>query len=78
MMSFLIRDTAAATFYLTTWEEYHTGTLYLGVVSGPVEGVLMLCGIFAFTAVKGMIKPTRARFYANSSRRRRILGSPII
>jgi ethanolaminephosphotransferase len=44
---------AAATFYLTTWEEYHTGTLYLGVVSGPVEGVLMLCGIFAFTAVKG-------------------------
>jgi ethanolaminephosphotransferase len=31
-------------FYLSTWEEYHTGILYLGHFSGPVEGVLMLCG----------------------------------
>lgn len=40
-------------FYLTTWEEYHTGTLYLGLVSGPVEGVLILCFIYGFTALKG-------------------------
>lgn len=40
-------------FYLTTWEEYHTGTLYLGLVSGPVEGVLTLCAVYLFTAVKG-------------------------
>ncbi|KAL7266026.1 Phosphotransferase, partial [Rhizina undulata] len=40
-------------FYLTTWEEYHTGTLYLGIVSGPVEGVLTLCAVFAFTGLKG-------------------------
>ncbi len=40
-------------FYLTTWEEYHTGTLYLGLVSGPVEGVLTLCAVYALTAVKG-------------------------
>ncbi|KAF8242486.1 Choline/ethanolaminephosphotransferase [Wilcoxina mikolae CBS 423.85] len=40
-------------FYLTTWEEYHTGTLYLGLVSGPVEGVLTLCGLYFFTAFKG-------------------------
>lgn len=40
-------------FYLTTWEEYHTGTLYLGRVSGPVEGVLLMCIIYAITAFKG-------------------------
>ncbi|KAH8149105.1 uncharacterized protein LAJ45_06644 [Morchella importuna] len=40
-------------FYLTTWEEYHTGTLYLGIVSGPVEGVLTLCAIYATTAFVG-------------------------
>ncbi|KAL7006172.1 hypothetical protein EMMF5_004293 [Cystobasidiomycetes sp. EMM_F5] len=27
-----------ANFYLTTWEEYHTGVLYLSAFSGPVEG----------------------------------------
>ncbi|KAI8097663.1 uncharacterized protein BX664DRAFT_257783 [Halteromyces radiatus] len=32
-------------FYLSTWEEYHTGILYLGHFSGPVEGVLMLVGV---------------------------------
>ncbi|KAF8470257.1 hypothetical protein BDZ91DRAFT_720239 [Kalaharituber pfeilii] len=40
-------------FYLTTWEEYHTGILYLGLVSGPVEGVLTLCVVYAFTALVG-------------------------
>lgn len=40
-------------FYLTTWEEYHTGTLYLGFVSGPVEGLLTLCVVYAVTAIKG-------------------------
>ncbi|KAA8914677.1 CDP-alcohol phosphatidyltransferase-domain-containing protein [Sphaerosporella brunnea] len=40
-------------FYLTTWEEYHTGTLYLGLVSGPVEGVLTLCAVYFITAIKG-------------------------
>jgi ethanolaminephosphotransferase len=40
-------------FYLTTWEEYHTGTLYLGLVSGPVEGVLTLCLVYFITAFTG-------------------------
>lgn len=40
-------------FYLSTWEEYHTGTLYLSAVSGPVEGVLALIGMFVATAVLG-------------------------
>lgn len=44
---------ALLTFYVQTWDEYHTHTLTLGVISGPVEGVLTLCIVFAFTAVKG-------------------------
>ncbi|CED82236.1 sn-1,2-diacylglycerol ethanolamine-and cholinephosphotranferases [Phaffia rhodozyma] len=40
-------------FYLTTWEEYHTGTLYLSVFSGPVEGILMICVLYCITGVYG-------------------------
>jgi phosphatidylglycerophosphate synthase len=44
---------AISNFYLSTWEEYHTGSLYLSAFSGPVEGILMICVMFAITAVKG-------------------------
>ncbi|ORX91271.1 Choline/ethanolaminephosphotransferase [Basidiobolus meristosporus CBS 931.73] len=30
-------------FYLSTWEEYHTGVLYLGVFNGPTEGLVLSC-----------------------------------
>ncbi|EJC98650.1 uncharacterized protein FOMMEDRAFT_113814 [Fomitiporia mediterranea MF3/22] len=42
-----------ANFYLTTWEEYHTGQLFLGVFSGPVEGILMIVGLFIVTGFYG-------------------------
>nr|GAT52559.1 predicted protein [Mycena chlorophos] len=42
-----------ANFYLTTWEEYHTGQLYLGVFSGPVEGILMIVAIFTISGIFG-------------------------
>ncbi|KAJ7292627.1 hypothetical protein C8J57DRAFT_1549851 [Mycena rebaudengoi] len=42
-----------ANFYLTTWEEYHTGQLYLGVFSGPVEGILIIVAIYAISGVYG-------------------------
>ncbi|OJA19270.1 hypothetical protein AZE42_04494 [Rhizopogon vesiculosus] len=42
-----------ANFYLTTWEEYHTGVLYLGVFSGPVEGILMIVIIYIITGIFG-------------------------
>ncbi|KAF7307605.1 hypothetical protein MIND_00555700 [Mycena indigotica] len=42
-----------ANFYLTTWEEYHTGQLYLGVFSGPVEGILMIVAIFTISGLYG-------------------------
>jgi len=44
---------ALLTFYIQTWDEYHTHTLTLGIVSGPVEGILTLCFVYAFTAYYG-------------------------
>ncbi|MCJ1312404.1 hypothetical protein MMC25_006078 [Agyrium rufum] len=44
---------ACLTFYVQTWDEYWTETLTLGLVSGPVEGILTLCIVYAITAVKG-------------------------
>ncbi|CAK7273144.1 Phosphotransferase [Sporothrix epigloea] len=41
------------TFYVQTWEEYHTHTLTLGVVSGPVEGVLILVLVYSLTGYFG-------------------------
>lgn len=41
------------TFYVQTWDEYHTKTLTLGIVSGPVEGIVILILVYAFTAMKG-------------------------
>ncbi|KAJ4463275.1 hypothetical protein C8J55DRAFT_539112 [Lentinula edodes] len=49
-----------ANFYLTTWEEYHTGaylasytSAFYGVFSGPVEGILILVAIYMITGVYG-------------------------
>ncbi|GAA6022593.1 hypothetical protein JCM10207_003917 [Rhodosporidiobolus poonsookiae] len=39
--------------YLSTWEEYHTGTLFLGFINGPVEGILLAVAILIVSAVKG-------------------------
>ncbi|GJN81365.1 hypothetical protein PLIIFM63780_004898 [Purpureocillium lilacinum] len=41
------------TFYVQTWDEYHTKTLTLGIVNGPVEGVLILVGVYALTGFLG-------------------------
>ncbi|KAF7846419.1 hypothetical protein BT93_L4406 [Corymbia citriodora subsp. variegata] len=41
------------TFYIQTWDEYHTHQLTLGVVSGPVEGVLTLVVVYFVTFLKG-------------------------
>lgn len=41
------------TFYVQTWDEYHTKTLTLGLVSGPVEGILTLAAVYAITAYTG-------------------------
>jgi ethanolaminephosphotransferase len=49
----LVLCASLLTFYVQTWDEYHTKTLTLGLVSGPVEGILTLCIVYAITAVKG-------------------------
>lgn len=41
-------------FYSSTWEEYHTGTLYLSAFSGPVEGIILIVCIYAITAFHPM------------------------
>lgn len=38
---------------MQTWEEYYTHTLTLGLVSGPVEGIMTLVIVYATTAVIG-------------------------
>lgn len=45
--------TASLTFYVQTWDEYHTHTLTLGIISGPVEGLLILVTVYGFTAYVG-------------------------
>jgi ethanolaminephosphotransferase len=49
----LILFASLLTFYVQTWDEYHTHTLTLGIVSGPVEGIVTLCIIYAFTGYVG-------------------------
>ncbi|KAI5117533.1 hypothetical protein M0805_004766 [Coniferiporia weirii] len=44
---------ALANFYLTTWEEYHTGQLYLAEFSGPVEGILIVVCLYIITGIYG-------------------------
>ncbi len=44
---------ALLTFYVQTWEEYHTKTLTLGIVNGPVEGILILVAVYALTGFMG-------------------------
>ncbi|ORY67700.1 CDP-alcohol phosphatidyltransferase-domain-containing protein [Pseudomassariella vexata] len=41
------------TFYVQTWDEYHTKTLTLGIVSGPVEGILIIVCVYALTGCVG-------------------------
>ena len=45
---------ALCNFYLTTWEEYHTGVLFLGYFNGPVEGILIITFFYFVTAIYGI------------------------
>ncbi|KAJ5118873.1 hypothetical protein N7448_010580 [Penicillium atrosanguineum] len=52
-MTFLALFGSTMTFYVQTWDEYYTQVLTLGIISGPVEGVLTLCLVYAITAYMG-------------------------
>ncbi|KAG5368595.1 Cholinephosphotransferase 1 [Yarrowia sp. C11] len=53
MKLLIVQIAALGNFYLSTWETYHTGTLYLSGFSGPVEGILILVGLFILTFFTG-------------------------
>lgn len=53
LTNFEIVSPALLAFYVQTWEEYHTKTLTLGIVNGPVEGVLILVAVHALTGYVG-------------------------
>ena len=38
-------------FFIPTWEEYHTGVLYLGHINAPTEGIITFCLLFLAAAV---------------------------
>ncbi|CAG8893971.1 unnamed protein product [Penicillium nalgiovense] len=52
-MTFIALFGSTMTFYVQTWDEYYTQILTLGVISGPVEGILTLCVVYIFTAYMG-------------------------
>lgn len=39
--------------YFSTWETYHTDVLYLGVVNGPTEGIVIAVIVMLLTGVMG-------------------------
>ncbi|CAM1504676.1 Fc.00g022670.m01.CDS01 [Cosmosporella sp. VM-42] len=39
--------------FFSTWETYHTHTLYLGVINGPTEGILIACAIMICSGIYG-------------------------
>lgn len=51
--------------YLSTWETYHTHVLYLGVVNGPTEGIIIAVLFMLVTAVSG--GPDIWRIYAGDA-----------
>lgn len=50
---FVAQFATTCNFYLSTWEEYYTGTLYLSLFSGPVEGIVIVIGLYFVTAIFG-------------------------
>ncbi len=40
-------------FVASTWEEYHTHVLYLGKISGPVEGIIGVIAVFILAGFIG-------------------------
>lgn len=39
--------------FFSTWETYHTHTLFLGVINGPTEGLLIACSIMIMSGIWG-------------------------
>jgi ethanolaminephosphotransferase len=44
-----------APMFLSSWEQYHTKTLYLGYFNGPCEGIIIAC---IFMGISGIYGPS--------------------
>jgi ethanolaminephosphotransferase len=53
LYSMLELVTMSAAFWLASWEEYHTGTFFLGFFNGPTEGLKILLFSYLWTALVG-------------------------
>ena len=56
-------------FYVCTLETYHTGTLTLGIVNGPTEGILLLCLVMIYSGIYGPAVWKTPLFYSSLLRR---------
>lgn len=52
-------------FFLPTWEEYHTGVLYLGIINGPCEGIVACCLSYLLTGIFGPQIWTTTIYHSN-------------
>ncbi|CAE8585243.1 unnamed protein product [Polarella glacialis] len=50
-MCFSVWFNSCTSFFFATWEEYQTGSLYLGVFNGPTDGLLIVALSFFVTAL---------------------------
>ena len=51
MQRFVVCAISAATLLFTIWEQFCTGTLDLGYINGPTEGILIGVAVFIFTGL---------------------------
>lgn len=51
MHCLIIWSASACPFFFATWEEFYTGSLFLGILNGPTDGVLILCASQIFSAL---------------------------
>jgi ethanolaminephosphotransferase len=42
-----------APMFFSSWEQFHTGTLYLGYFNGPCEGIIIACTLMGISAIYG-------------------------
>ncbi|KAJ3012752.1 hypothetical protein HKX48_006104 [Thoreauomyces humboldtii] len=49
----ILHSMAVITFFFSTWENYHTGSLYLGFINGPTEGLIIACVLLVISGIWG-------------------------
>jgi ethanolaminephosphotransferase len=50
---FVFASTICTGMFFTIWEQFATGTLDMGYINGPTDGILVTCGMFIATGMYG-------------------------